>query len=715
MCTPLTSAFRDLSGRLRKLAASLRFFRQAGRLRRNPAFDGPWYRAAHPDSAGWDAAVHFLAIGAGSGYRPHALFDGEWWRESRGEGCHTNPFLDYLDTPERWTLSPSPYLVVKADARASPQSDDASPLGLYRASDGHAGLERSPLFDPEFYARNNPDVVAAGFDLLLHFIENGGREGRSPCVCFDAFHYLSTNLDVKRRGEEPLRHFLMRGARQGRIPHRAIDPAALIAASPQTGLSDALAEYQASGRHSLAAHTHPRLPPPGAAAALFDDWPWRNASPAPADGRLLVLLAGQPLEALAKLSASSPGGYRPSPWIVALDPASTALLDSTPFPSLSLARETAPGLRALLRAAAFAGPAIEVLVLAPPEHIAHSLVAEQEGLKRFSPACHAAATPRANLAISVLVPSYNHGEFLDRRLASILAQRRAPCEIILIDDASQDDSVARAHAFAASATVPVQVVARTQNSGSPFAAWAEGARMARGDLLWIAESDDVADPRLLERLAPFLENDERIVMAYCQSAAIGEHGERLADDHLFYTDDIDPQRWEQPYSVSGEAEIASALAIKNTIPNVSAVLFRRRDLAEIAPALSSDRYCGDWRAYAMLAQRGWIGYSPEPLNQTRRHADNLTLAGERNALVLREAQDIRLWLCRRAGVPEATISASFAQHRLEARLQRERHGRPVADGSTMDLPEDCASWLSLPAGDAGETATPRSSTSDASS
>lgn len=706
MRTTLTSAFRDLSGRLRKLATTLRFFRQADRLRRNPAFDGPWYRAAYPDSAGWDAAVHFLAIGAGSEYRPHALFDGEWWREKRGEECRTHPFLDYLAASERWTLSPSPYLVVKADAGASPQSDDASPLSLYRASDGQAGLEKSPLFDPEFYARNNPDVVAAGFDLLLHFIENGGREGRSPCVSFDAFHYLSTNSDVKHRRDEPLRHFLMRGARQGRTPHRAIDPAVLMAASQQAELGSALAAYQASGRHGLAAYTHPRLPPPGAAAPLFDDWPWHRPSPASAEGRLLVLLAGAPQEALTKLSASAADGSGPALWVVALDPASVSLLDSGTFPSLSLNDETPASLRALLRAAAFAGPAIEVLVLAPTGHIAHSLVAEQEGLKWFSsPPQAGAVPPRKPLTISVVVPSYNHAAFIEQRLGSILAQRRAPFEIIVIDDASQDDSVALARAFAASAAVPVQVIARAQNSGSPFAAWAEGARLAKGDLLWIAESDDVAHPRLLEQLAPFLENNERIVMAYCQSAAIGKHGEWLADDHLFYTDDIDPHRWEKPYIVSGEAEIASALAIKNTIPNVSAVLFRRHDLAEIAPALSSARYCGDWRAYAMLAERGSIGYSPEALNHTRRHTDNLTLAGERDALALREAQVIRLGLCRRPGMPEKTITASFKQHRRETRLQRERHGRPDSDGAIAILPEDYKSWLSLQ--NAGETAGPR--------
>lgn len=674
-----------LPARLGKLTASARVAWAARRVRRSSAFDAPWYRAAYPDSAGWDAATHFLAIGLRKGYRPHALFDADWWQDRRGGRCKRHPFIDYLQAPERWRLSPSPYLVLEPGLDPNALPHDASPLGLFRESGGTRGLVPSPLFDADFYARNNPDVVAAGFDPLLHFAANGGREGRSPCVSFDAFRYLSANPDVKARGEEPLRHFLMRGARQGRAPHRAIDPALLLADAQEANLIEALVHYQSEGRHRLGARTHARLPPPGAVAPLFDDWPWRNAKAASAQGRLLVLLAGPPDAAMmATLTAACKSGA--DPWFVSLDPASDAVLETLAAPTLTLGQAASVILPALLRAAALAGPHLSLVIAAPPEHLVHALAARQSGLDviRFAHPPVAATAPATVLSISVVVPLYNHVTFIDQRLASILSQRRAPCEIIIIDDASQDDSLLRALAFAETAPVPVRIVAREHNSGSPFMSWVEGVRVACGDLLWIAESDDLADPRLLERLAPFLERDERVVLAYCQSAVIGRHGERLADDHLFYTDEIDAERWEAPYLVSGETEIAEGLAIKNTIPNASAVLFRRRDLAQVANAIVADRYCGDWRSYALLSARGWIGYSPEPLNLTRRHDANATLEGERNALALREARDIRLSLWRRPGIPAAAVRAGLAQHQREFGLLQERHG-PLAGVDTAGL------------------------------
>lgn len=684
-----------LPARLGKLAASARVAWAARRVRRSGAFDAPWYRAAYPDSAGWDAATHFLAIGLWKGYRPHALFDAGWWRDRRGSRCRTHPFNDYLGTPERWRLSPSPYLVLEPGLDPNALPHDASPLGLFRESGGTRGLVPSPLFDADFYARNNPDVAAAGFDPLLHFAANGGREGRSPCVSFDAFRYLSANPDVKARGEEPLRHFLMRGARQGRAPHRAIDPALLLADAQDANLVEALAHYQSEGRHRLDARTHVHLPPPGAVAPLFDDWPWRNAKAASTQGRLLVLLAGPPDAAMmTTLTAAYRSGA--DPWLVSLDPASDAVLETLAAPMLALGQAASDILPALLRAAVLAGPHLSLMIAASPEHPVHALAARQSGLDiiRFAHPPVAATAPATALSISVVVPLYNHGTFIDQRLASILSQRRAPCEIIIIDDASQDDSLLRARAFAETAPMPVRIIAREQNSGSPFMSWAEGARAACGELLWIAESDDLADPRLLERLAPFLEQDERVVLAYCQSAVIGRHGERLADDHLFYTDEIDAERWEAPYVVSGETEIAEALAIKNTIPNASAVLFRRRDLAQVAKAIVADRYCGDWRSYALLSARGWIGYSPEPLNLTRRHDANATLEGERNALALREARDIRLSLWRRPGIPVTAVRAGLAQHQREFRLLQERHG-PLAGVDTAEL--DLSSGFELAA------------------
>lgn len=682
----------NLATRVARMMAAIRCARVVRLIKRSGAFDAPWYQANYPDSRGWDPVKHYVAHGAQKGYLPHALFDPDWWREHRGRKRHKNILVDYLTAPERWALSPSPYLVVRQYSNPGKLPRSTSPLGFYRISSGQEGLHLSPLFDVEYYRRNNPDVVRAGFDPLLHYVSNGGQEGRSPCVSFDTFWYLTVNPDVRARGEEPLRHFLMRGSRQGRAPHRAIDFLTLRTSFARADAARALEYYQTEGRRSLAARSHPRLPPPGAVAPLFDDWPWRNGTAATASKRLLVLVAGhgdprchEKLKQVVAFSCDR------EPWLVALDAAAAEALQATKEPWLDLSHTSSETLTALLRAAGSAGPHLAVTTVAPPDHDAHAKVAEAgfpasgQAHRRPPIASGAPALPRVSADISVVVPSYNHAEYLDARLASILAQRRPPCEIIIIDDASQDESLAIARAFAESAPLPIRVIARDRNSGSPFRAWAEGAQLARGELLWIAESDDIAHPRLLERLAPFLECDSHTVLAYCQSAVIGAQGERLADDHLFYTDEIDPRRWETPYHVPGETEIGQALAIKNTIPNVSAVLFRRQTLAEIASRILSDRYCGDWRAYALLAERGHIGYSPESLNLTRRHGRNATLEGERGLRAIREAEEIRLALWQRPNTPAATIRAGYAQHLREIKARSARLGRSTTESEASEF------------------------------
>jgi Glycosyl transferase family 2 len=56
-----------------------------------------------------------------------------------------------------------------------------------------------------------------------------------------------------------------------------------------------------------------------------------------------------------------------------------------------------------------------------------------------------------------------------------------------------------------------------ENSGSAFKQWNKGVRMSKRAFVWIAESDDYADPRFLERLVPFLDSESENASVYCRS------------------------------------------------------------------------------------------------------------------------------------------------------------------------------------------------------
>jgi hypothetical protein len=66
-------------------------------------------------------------------------------------------------------------------------------------------------------------VAVAGVNPLVHFILDGGFEGRAPHPCFDASFYLGTNSGVAESGLNPLVHYVLFGASEGRRPHPGFD------------------------------------------------------------------------------------------------------------------------------------------------------------------------------------------------------------------------------------------------------------------------------------------------------------------------------------------------------------------------------------------------------------------------------------------------------------------------------------------------------------
>ena len=79
----------------------------------------------------------------------------------------------------------------------------------------YEAIRKSGLFDPEHYIKAYPDVAERNVDPLVHYLEEGAREGRDPHPGFDTAFYLE---QCKQRGEEPINpllHYLLIGAARG--------------------------------------------------------------------------------------------------------------------------------------------------------------------------------------------------------------------------------------------------------------------------------------------------------------------------------------------------------------------------------------------------------------------------------------------------------------------------------------------------------------------
>lgn len=84
-------------------------------------------------------------------------------------------------------------------------------------------VSASGMFDAQFYASRYPDIVAAGEDLLDHFIRFGGAEGRHPSLSFNSKWYLSENPDIRAAGLNPLVHYIEHGRDEGRRRRSLLD------------------------------------------------------------------------------------------------------------------------------------------------------------------------------------------------------------------------------------------------------------------------------------------------------------------------------------------------------------------------------------------------------------------------------------------------------------------------------------------------------------
>ena len=215
--------------------------------------------------------------------------------------------------------------------------------------------------------------------------------------------------------------------------------------------------------------------------------------------------------------------------------------------------------------------------------------------------------------VSVIIPNYNHARFLDERIQSVLNQTYQNFEVIILDDKSTDNSIEVINKYKDDSHVS-HVVINGENSGSPFKQWHKGFKLAKGDWIWLAESDDCCDPKFLETLTGFVDND--VSFAFCRSKRIGVNGESIEDHWQDVLKDT--------FTMKGNVFIKEYLLQKCVVWNASSVIFRRDYALSIPHDYMNFRGGGDWLFWLFFSNRGNVTFVNIPLNYFRLHGDNTT-------------------------------------------------------------------------------------------
>jgi len=212
--------------------------------------------------------------------------------------------------------------------------------------------------------------------------------------------------------------------------------------------------------------------------------------------------------------------------------------------------------------------------------------------------------------VSIITPSYNQAEFLERTIRSVLAQDYARIEYIIVDGGSTDGSVEIIKRYEAKIAKWVSEPDQGQSD-----AINKGFRMATGEIVAWLNSDDLYFPDAVSTA----------VRCFQQQPSLG----------LFYGDCVFLDRQGQFLRYFTEVESYSRFRLCNCTDFIMqpTTFFKRETLVSVVLLDASLHYCMDWDLWCRLSKSGCgVHYEPRPVAATHIYPEMKTMAGSRPRL-----------------------------------------------------------------------------------
>ncbi|MDM9593142.1 glycosyltransferase family 2 protein [Pseudomonas guariconensis] len=202
----------------------------------------------------------------------------------------------------------------------------------------------------------------------------------------------------------------------------------------------------------------------------------------------------------------------------------------------------------------------------------------------------AAAMRQVEPLMSVVIPTYNYGRYLAECIQSVLDQGVDDIEILVLDNASTDDT---SKVMAAFAYNPKIRYIRNRYNYGPGYNWRNGLRIAQGRYFTFLSADDYFNPGHLSSLLPTLERQSHVAVGYTGIRWVNGAGQALNQRrHLGYRNGD---------YVGGRNEVADLL-VYDSYMTPSAVIYRREAFQRVwRPGKSYG--AGDWEMVVQMAER----------------------------------------------------------------------------------------------------------------
>jgi glycosyltransferase involved in cell wall biosynthesis len=263
--------------------------------------------------------------------------------------------------------------------------------------------------------------------------------------------------------------------------------------------------------------------------------------------------------------------------------------------------------------------------------------------------------------VSIVLPNYNYARYLDERIQSLLNQTYSDFELIIVDDASTDNSLEVIDKYTRDRRVKTQFF--SQNSGLPYKRWNDGAALAEGEYILFAGADDSGELTLLEELVEKLDANPTVGIAYAQSWEIDSQGKILCS-LARQTEHLSKERWNKNFIDAGKNECHYML-INCTIPTASAALIRREKFEYVGRFNEKLKLAADWMLWVKILLISDIAFIAEPLNYHRTHPNTVRNSTRKDGLHLEEDYQVMSFILK-----NTQISEDFIEKACNERVNR---------------------------------------------
>jgi len=231
---------------------------------------------------------------------------------------------------------------------------------------------------------------------------------------------------------------------------------------------------------------------------------------------------------------------------------------------------------------------------------------------------------QTRLDVTVVMPSFNRSALIVRALDSVRNQTALPHEILVVDDASVDDTVARVEAWRDETRFPVRIERLPTNVGAAEAR-NHAMRLANTRYIAFLDSDDEHLPDALARLVAALEETPDAVLAFADATKVTPT--RTIPNAMFGSK-VDVGAISDPVGAPEHRRFKlrdpKSAFLKASLIATCSTCFLRTEAINVGGMPAGFRNGEDWLFWLKLSQRGAFVFVQEDLALVHRHSQNLT-------------------------------------------------------------------------------------------